>query len=357
MEIKEQVIEQNLLDMAVEAVYRETGIRLVPNRAPVIDGIEYDAALEVEGYGHLCFTAELKRWAQQANLGALANQIQTLPKKGMLVADYVNPNMADKLRELDIPFIDTVGNAYINELPLYIFIKGLKANVKGHYIVPATAVIKGRGRAFQAAGIKMLYAFMRDPELVKAPYRDIVNITGVAQGTVGWVINDLKQGGYLVGRDKQHRRLTNKKHLLDKWVDAYLEKLRPKLFLGTFATENEYWWKELDNKIVDYGARWGGELAAAKLTGHLKPEKITIYLPKEGDNKLLIDNRFRKDPNGNIEVYRAFWGADEDDRIKFNDIVDPIIVYADLLAAGDPRNLETARILYDKKLAGFIEED
>ena len=34
-----------------------------------------------------------------------------------------------------------------------------------------------------------------------------------------------------------------------------------------------------------------------------------------------------------------------------------IIVYADLLATGDARNMETAKILYDKEIAGFIGEN
>jgi hypothetical protein len=32
------------------------------------------------------------------------------------------------------------------------------------------------------------------------------------------------------------------------------------------------------------------------------------------------------------------------------DIVPPILVYADLMATHDPRNLEAARLLYDRKI-------
>jgi hypothetical protein len=311
--------------------------------------------LTVEGYEHLRFTAEIKRWAQQANMGALINQIKQLPMRGMLVADYVNPKMADRLRELDVPFIDAVGNVYIHEMPLHIFVKGIKNNPKNE-IVHLVRETQRRGRAFQPTGIKVLYALMRESELLNAPYRDIANITGVALGTVGWVINDLKQGGFLIEYDKKHRRLKNKKQLLNKWVEAYLEKLRPKLFLGTFTAEDEYWWRERGEDMREYGARWGGEVAAAKLTGHLKPEKVTIYLPKKDGKELLAKNHFRKDPNGNINIYRAFWGKGVQNQFNF-DVVDPMIVYADLLATGDPRNLETARILYDKELIGLVRED
>ena len=351
-----QKLEENLLARAVEAVYHETGVKLIPVNGHEIADVHYDVTIEIEGYKTPLFIAEVKRWVQQANFGALVNQIKQLPLKGMLVADYVNPKMADKLRELDVPFIDAVGNTYINEKPLYIFIKGIKNNPRNQ-TVHTVREAQTRGRAFNTKGIKVLYALIRDHQLVNAPYRDIARITGVALGTVGLVINDLKQGGYLVEYDKKHRRLKNKKQLLDKWVDAYLEKLRPRLFLGIFSTENDNWWMDLDEDIKEHGARWGGEIAAAKLTGHLKPEKVTIYLPKEGGNELLAENRLRKDLNGNIQIYRAFWDTDENHQLNLDDVVDPMIVYADLLATGDPRNLETARVIYDKELAGLVWED
>lgn len=366
--LEEELLPENkIIGLAVEAVYRETGLKLRTYDEPFLEGRYFDATIEVEGYEHLRFTAEVKRWVQQANLGAVINQIEQLPGKGMLVADYINPKMADKLREVNVPFIDTMGNAYINEKPLFIYIKG---NKKGEQ---ATKLKTQRvGRAFQTTGLKVLFAFIRDPGLVNAPYRDIADITGVALGTVGWVINDLKQGEYLIEYGKKHRRLKNKKELINKWVDAYLQKLRPKLFLGTFTTENPNWWMDVDENVMEYGARWGGEVAAAKLTGHLKPEEITLYVPKEEIKHLLAENRLHKDPNGNVQIYKAFWKNKEELRQEYLEYiteseyleimeddfcVNPLIAYADLLATNDPRNLETARMLYDERIVRLIERD
>ena len=355
MTIDDQNLEKNLLEQAIEAVYKETGLEFhIAHTAFAERAFQYDAVVEIEGYEHLKFTAEIKRWAQQANLGALVNQIEQLPGKGMLVADYVNPKMAERLREQKVPFIDTAGNAYINEKPLYIYIKGLKKNDKQ---TRTDKIGQSYGRMFQPTGLKIVYALLQDQELINAPYRDIAEVAGVALGTVGRVFNDLKNGGYLVEYNKKNRRLKNKKKLMDKWVDAYLEKLRPKLLLGTFTAGNDFWWKEINTDIVNYGAKWGGEVAAAKLTGYLKPEKITLYIPKDGGKRLMIDNRLRKDPNGNIKIYKAFQENKKNDQLKLNDIVDPIIIYADLLATGDPRNLETARIIYDQYITGLVRED
>lgn len=355
MTIDDQNLEKNLLEQAIEAVYKETGLEFhIAHTEFAERAFPYDAVVEIEGYEHLKFTAEIKRWAQQANFGALVNQIEQLPGKGMLVADYVNPKMAERLRKQKVPFIDTAGNAYINEKPLYIYIKGLKKHDRQ---TRTDKIGQSYGRMFQPTGLKIVYALLQEQELINAPYRDIAEIAGVALGTVGRVFNDLKKGDYLVEYNKKNRRLKNKKKLLDKWVDAYLEKLRPKLFMGTFAAENYDWWKNVGPDIQNYGGKWGGEVGAAKLTGYLKPEKVTVYMPKEGGKQLLIDNRLRKDPNGNIQIYKTFQEQETNNLLELNDIVDPIIIYADLLATGDPRNIETARIIYDQYLTGLVRED
>jgi len=59
-------------------------------------------------------------------------------------------------------------------------------------------------------------------------------------------------------------------------------------------------------------------------------------------------------PNGNIQVFRAFWKRDPKDKNDILDTVDPIIVSADLLGTGDVRNLEAAKLLYQNELTEFI---
>ena len=52
-------------------------------------------------------------------------------------------------------------------------------------------------------------------------------------------------------------------------------------------------------------------------------------------------HRLRADPQGQVETLEAFWklpGAD-----TAPDLVPPLLVYADLMATLDPRNLEVAK--------------
>jgi hypothetical protein len=355
--MKQEKLERTMLEAAIAAVHRTAGIKLKAQMQVECGNRLLDAEITIEGLEKVRFAVEVKKWAQQANFGAMVNQLQQLPGKGMLVADYVDPMMADRLRDLEIPYIDTVGNVYINEKAFYVLVKTTRAQAKNEYNLRGDLKAQQQGRAFNPTGLKVVYALMQNEKLLNAPYREIAEKAQVALGTVGWVINDLKQGKFLIQIPPRKRRLNNKKQLLNKWVDAYLEKLRPKLFVGTFSTENDDGWKDLDYGLTDYGARWGGEVAAAKLTGHLKPEEVTVYLPKEGDERMFTDYRFRKDPNGKIHVYRAFWNENQNYQNDDTNIVDPLIVYADLIATGDVRNIETARILYQNELNEFIKED
>jgi hypothetical protein len=349
--------EKSMLDAAIAAVYRTAGIQLKVKPETKKGKRVIDAEITIEGYNKPRFAAEIKKWAQQANFGAIVNQVKQLPGKGMLVADYVNPMMAERLREMDIPYIDTVGNVFINEKPLYILVKTTRGQANELHNVQGILKTKAQGQAFNPTGVKVVYQFLTNEKMINAPYREIASNAEVALGTIGWVIKDLKQGGFLLDLGPRKRRLARKRKLLDKWVDAYLEKLRPKLFVGTFRAENPQWWKKAENKITTYGAKWGGEVAAYAMTGYLTPQEATIYLETGNGATLFNEHRFRKDPLGDIHVYRAFWKKEEAiDELETN-FVNPLIAYADLVGTGDVRNLEAAEELLGEEFAEFIREN
>ena len=244
-----------------------------------------------------------------------------------------------RLKEEDIQFIDTAGNAYIKADPLHIYVKG---NKQKHENIKKK---EEKTRAFTQTGLKVIYAFLCNPELVNAPYRDIAEIADVALGTVGWVITDLKAIGFIIDRGgKRGRRIVNYKKLLDRWVETYPEKLKVKQFMGNFEAPEPYWWKKFD--ITRYGAYWGGEIAAAKYTKYLKPEEVTIYLPEVTKGGLFTDARLHKDPNGKVKIYQAFWEMPQ----NYDGLVHPVLAYADLIATGDARNIETARMIKDEHI-------
>jgi len=339
--------EAELLQKVLEVFYNTTGLRIAVETIEPANNATYQADalvhLVVPGANRQ-FTVEIKTRLTQAVLGMIVHRLEQLPQKGLIVTDYVNPKMAERLKAMDMPFLDAAGNAYLNEPPVYVYIKGNKPLEKPHRKPPT--------RAFQPTGLKVLFALLCRPGLENAPYRDIVKAADVALGTVGWVITDLRELGYLVDMGKRGRRLTNKEKLIERWVTTYPEQLRPKLVLGRYKAVDHDWWKYAP--IQSTQAYWGGEVAAAKLTNYLKPEQVTIYAQKTL-GELLLTNKLKKDPNGDVEILEAFWQTEYD--WPYSELVPPLLIYADLLATGDARNIETARMIYEQQLTGLIRED
>ncbi len=345
---------QEILGRAIDSAAQQAGVHFKQYQKLPGNGIpQPDAFVFLKENGQK-YAVVIKKWAQNTNLGAIVNQVNQLPGNGLLVADFVNPKMAEKLREQNVQFIDATGNAFINALPVYVYVTGNRRRIE------ATAIPNdGANRAFEPRGLTVVYAFLKEPELVNAPYRAIAEKTGAAVGTVGWVLNALKAGDFVREKTKgKGRHLVNCKKLLDRFVEAWPEKLRPKQYIGTFNTDDPNWWKRID--INRYDALWGGEIAGAKYTDYLKPKTATVYLPEHVQVRFMQDMRLRKadqreEAGGNrVDLYRPFW---LENNVPEKEMTDPVLTYADLIATADPRNLEVARRIFDEHLAQYCRED
>jgi len=336
--------KQKILKLATEAIATQTGLTVTIKRKRteqqtiILKTKDATTELEVIVVG-----------AGTAALGAaveFCKRMQNLQQTVMMLLQ-INPEMAELLRRSDIQFIDTAGNCYINYPPLYLFVKGNR--VQGVTKKPTV------NRVFKQTGLRVLYALLCNPGMENETYRTIAAKTGVALGMVNWVFKDLNELGFLLetgtGRAKKIR-LINKEKLLERWLNAYTEQLRPKLLLGRYRG-NDGWWQNAQLKPEQ--ALWGGETAAAKLTDYLKPQEITVYLDKDNTAAVLIPNRLKKDPAGDVELVARFW---QPDTITPNgDMVHPFLVYADLMATGNQRNMETARIIYDEHIIQLVREN
>lgn len=349
---------EELLGLALLALERRTGLRMtIEQREVRTADVEVDAIVRLHPGGPELL-AEVKKWAQHKNFGALINELKALPGEGLLVTDFVNPAMAARLREHQVQFIDAQGNAFINQPPVYVYVTTNRAR-RHEDLRPAKE--GGLRRAFEPKGLMVVYAFLLDPALVGAPYREIAERAGVALGTVGRVIDALKAAGLVRETPGGGRRLVHYRELLDRWVDAWPEKLKPKQFLGEFITDDPNWWEHID--IRKYGGYWGGEVAAAKYTAYLKPQIATIYLPAQTLPQFLRDGRLYKatqwtgDKAAAVQVYKPFWPRQEGQYGVEAGLVPPVLVYADLLETGDPRNLEAAQQIYEEHIAQYCRED
>ncbi len=166
---------------------------------------------------------ECKQGLKPGNLGAVAITLEQGEHPGFLFTDYVTRPMADRLRDLGIPFVDMAGNAWLEAPPVVVRVEGRKRADQ--------PVAPPRNRAFHPTGLKVIFALLCRPEAFRAPLRDIAELTGVAHGTVGWVMDGLREAGYLVERGKgrgRQRRPRDVLRLLDHWTAEYARNLRPR---------------------------------------------------------------------------------------------------------------------------------
>ena len=337
--------EHNILDQAIAALYRETTLQLaVVEHDAYVNNQQIDAIVKV-GANEPTLLVEIKKWANHTNVGTLIHQMEQIakPDKVLLVADFINPIMGEKLKEAGIQYIDTIGNAHINLPPIHIYLKGNRPEQQ-------TNIREKTGRAFQPTGMKVVFAFLKNPDLVNKTYRTIADQTQVALGTIREVFHDLTARGLLVTGTKG-RELTNFDQLLNQWVEHYPYRLMKKQRIGLFTTNDPAWWQKIDPEV--FGAQWGGEIAAAEYTHYLNPKDVTIYIPKTKMAALIREAHLRKiqpdeHPETYIDLIEPFWWQEE--TINLTHLVHPLIAYADLIASGEPRNLETAERLREQLL-------
>lgn len=294
------------------------------------------------------FNVIVQAWAPQKNINALISQIKSVPEKTVLFADFINPVMAEKLRQAAIAFVDCAGNLSIKNKPLNLSIKGKK---------PAQLRSKrARGRAFNTAGLKLIFAIFNEPRFLHASYRDISNKVNIALGSVGPVIDDLHASGYIL--DEGERRLVNKKRLFERWVDGYLEKLRPKQLLACYSSKHHQqgknWWQTAEPD--KFQGLWGGEVVIAKSTPFMQPEAISLYFSSDEKQKEFADfYHLQKDDEGEICMYKSFWSplfAGENNI----DGINPMIIYADIVDSINPGCWDVAKTFYGDAVAQLLRD-
>lgn len=336
--------EKKILEKAVVALARETGLQVEHqihfNKKGIEDGYKFELSTPKEKRPRE-FRAELRTTLSKAGIAQAALEAEKAGEKRMLVAEYVSQPQAEKLRSLGIQFFDTAGNAYFNEPGLYIFVNGRKAKIRKQ-ITP---------RLFRPPGMKLLFAFLTEQNLENESYRRITAETGIPTPTVGVFMKDLEKAGYLLRKQGNERLIVRRSELLRRWVENYGETFRATLNpVRLRSTKYDgRWWDAVE--IGKYGtANWGGEIGGEQLTGHLKAETATVYsdsmLPKLQAKYGLV-----RDGGGNIEILKKFWKRER----EIGDIAPPLVVYADLIATADRRNLETAQMIYDRYLVDFTK--
>jgi hypothetical protein len=262
---------------------------------------------------------------------------------GLLITDHLLPGVRERLRINGFNYLDDTGNIFLKG-------EGLLILVEAGGGEKPKAQAKVENRAFTKTGLPLVFDILQDTDRLKKTRRELAELYGMAVGNVHNVLEGLQHGGYLIGtgttRNKQYRVIDRRK-LLDAWIKAYGEELKPDLYVGSFRflrDEGPETWKALSFR--NERTVWGGEPAADLLTNYLRPGDLTIYTEEEGRH-LLKTYRLVPDEAGAIKVYRKFWHYEDK---PTPGVAPALLIYADLLLTGDPRCIETAQKIYDEYL-------
>ena len=325
--------EKEIVELALENLENNTGIpgNWRPKATQFMDG---HLKLRLDNK-YFTFNTEVKNEFRNHHLHEildLAKQYEPF----MVIATYIQDGIKETLRKNHIAYLEANGNLFTDIENKFVWVETQK---------PRLIAKNKKNRAFTATGLKVIFHILLDEQLINKTYRDIAEITDVALGNINYVINGLKQEGYLIKLTKDTYKLTKKKELLMKWIDAYHQYLKPKLKIGIFKfvnNENLFNWKEINLKEGE--TYWGAEPAGGLLTNYLQPGEFTIYTT-EGRQELIKNYRMLPADNGNVFIYKKFWN------FKVNgNTVPEILAYADLVDTPDRRKQETAQKIYEQYL-------
>lgn len=302
---------------------------------------EYDAILTIGDYQ---FIVEYKSEIRLSNKGIVLSQLDELHNRSrkpiIIIAKYITADICEEFKERNINYIDIAGNCYINHKSLFIYIIGKKTQRLSK---------TNKSRAFQEAGIKLIFNLLKSPESLQYSYRKLAEITDISIGSVSNVMKELEELKFVLKTNKK-RVLKNTSKLLDRWVIAYNDVLRPRILkkrMRFINIENLYNWDRLPIQDAEDVNLWGGEPAAAILTGQLHPEKLTIYTNGSWQG-VASDLKMVPDENGEIEILYIFWK--EEDKYREEYVTPALLVYTDLISSGYERNIQIANEILNNEL-------
>ncbi len=272
----------------------------------------------------------------QSGLASLMIEKNKEPRL-VVIAGKISPELRSQLRELEIGYLDAAGNIFLKASRFFVLVDGQKD------YPPST---KEKRQLFSKSGILIIFHLLTSPEIAGRTYRDLAETLDISLGSVAQTMAQLKKAGFLLKLGKTGWRLHNKKTLLDRWITAYAEQLKPSLLLGRYrfaAKDYQQSWQELD---LPPGTQWGGEPAANLMTRYLQPAEWTIYSDQDTFT-LLKELRLVPDKGGNVWIYERFWKDQQAE--EPSKTVPALLVYGDLVASGDPRNFETAQKIWDEQ--------
>jgi hypothetical protein len=311
-------------------------------------GLDGEIVLHTD-MGRLTYSYEVKKRLSLPRLEHLLLHLRQYAREAkaqlLLFADYVPPRLAERLIAEEVNFVDGAGNVYLQ-------------GGKPKYLREART-----GRLTQPSGLQVVFVLLADPQAVSTPYRKLAEVGGVALGSVGWIVRELKARGYLEQKGRDEWTLIRRRELLDLWVGGYGDRLRRKLLMGRFQPPE----RDLNQTVGKFesnaeavGITWAltGGFAADVLTRYFRGDQLGVFV-SEWPAELMRKLKWLPSVRGPVAIFRKFSPLVifEGKQPFETPVAHPLLVYAELVYQGRERELEAAKSIYDRHLAFIINGD
>ncbi len=324
-------MEQEILNIAIKNLSTATGLMIETNDLLKPFNNFHDGVLTIFNKGvQIEIPYTIKRKITVAELPFLQD---LPPKKGLIILEYASKSVKEQLKRLEINYLEISGNAYISFDKIYIFINTNKRiKLEGN----------DSNAAFSKTGLKVVYQLLINKNSIDYSYRNLGEISGVSIDTIGRVYGELIRDKYVVKINNRKHSILDYERLFKDWVTLFNKTLRPKLKKRSFRFSNNQNIQSLFE--ANFSGEIGGELAAEKLSKYNIAEKANIYV-KGSFVELAMKLNLRPDSNGQVTMIEQFWNDTSDKNKK---VVDLPLVYADLISDPKPRNLKTAKLIFNE---------
>lgn len=319
---------------AVERHLAEYGVQVLGGLSALNSTVPEHLDIEVDGRPVTITALYLPHLSATAALQASAIADTNSPL--LVVGPRLHPSSAETLRTRGLWYIDGAGNAYLrHQGGLLIDVRGRRSAVSEQPDTPRDGSHgNGPRNPFTPKRAQVVCVLLAVPELVEAPLRSIAECAGVSVGMAKETMDTLRTTGFLEQLGSR-RRLVRAGELLDLWAAAYPGGLgRANRLL--VASGDIHGWSAPEGLQVAVS----GEQA---VPGNIRnPESLVLYV-HTADNglpaDLVIHNRWHRDPHGAVVIRNLFWRRLPDQRPG---LAPTVLIYADLLASREPRQLEVA---------------
>ncbi len=341
--------ERAILDACLERLRSRTGLQIEARPGPVeakMRGPWSDATVRLFGPAATTdFAVEVKTRVRPSTIEPLvaAAHARTVsdPVRPLLCTEHVSAPVGKRLRDAGIAYLDTSGNAHVETSDVHVHVEGVAESAKpgrrpGR---PDTSPLA------RPTGLCIVHELLRCPSLVHESTRVIAAAANVSQPSVARVLRELADEGWIriVGNTRRARRFAE---LHRRWIDGYLDVLRPTLRPERMRPIGRDSNAALASVRETLGARfravYGGPMAAGHLGADLRSDEFTIHVPIENRAILAVEMQLRPDPNGPITVMDSIG-----DTTRMNEdlLVDALDVHAELLVEADSRLADAAEFV------------